>query len=58
MSEDSSLLWQHITQIRAMHPAVLITQTQKKKNLVFTFEVTHQRNKGNAGRKYKYSRFP
>lgn len=45
MSGVSSLLWQHITQIRATHPAVLITQTQK--NLVFNFEVTHQKSKGN-----------
>lgn len=56
MSGASSLFWQHITQIRATHPAVQITQTQK--NLVFTFEVTHQENKGNAVRKHKYSPFP
>lgn len=30
MSGISSLLWQHITQIMAMHPAVLVTQMQKK----------------------------
>lgn len=35
MSGINSLLWQHIPQVMAMHPAVLITQIQKKESSIY-----------------------